>query len=409
MSSLIPACGPDCLRHNAEVHPPLWGTQKENGINHDDLEHGNASRPVRDEDAIDVAALDAWLRAHAPAEDLPRGLPEVRQFPGGASNLTYALRYGSGGDARDLVLRRPPHGARGGSAHDMGREFDIQRSLRPAFGLVPRMVAHAGDTSVLGGDFYVMERVPGTILRGDLDPALATAVTPADLDGLCARFVDVLGRLHDVDVAAHDLERFGRGGDSVARQVAGWTRRLEAARTPDVPDFAATTAWLHAEQPADVGSCLVHNDVRFDNLVLSGGPGTGAPWEVVGVLDWELATIGDPLAELGSALAYWVQADDEPAFRAARRQPTHLDGMWTRQQVVERYAAARGLDVDADAWRFYEVFGLFRLAVIAQQIWARYVAGATTNPAFAGLGPMVRLLAARCRTVIDDGPVGWVR
>ncbi|WZH51487.1 MAG: phosphotransferase family protein [Nocardioides alkalitolerans] len=363
---------------------------------------------MRDEDAIDVVALDAWLRAHAPAEDLPPGLPEVRQFPGGASNLTYALRYGSGGEARDLVLRRPPHGARGGSAHDMGREFDIQRSLRPAFDLVPRMVAHAGDSSVLGADFYVMERVAGTILRGELDPDLAAVARPADLDGLCARLVDVLGRLHDVDVVAHDLERFGRGGDSVARQVAGWTRRLEAARTPDVPDFSAVTAWLAAEQPADVGSCLVHNDVRFDNLVLAGGPGSGTPWEVVGVLDWELATVGDPLAELGSALAYWVQADDEPVFRSARRQPTHLEGMWTRQQVVQTYAAARGLDVDADAWRFYEVFGLFRLAVIAQQIWARYVAGATTNPAFAGLGAMVGLLARRCRTVIDDGPIGWV-
>ncbi|HEY1135819.1 MAG TPA: phosphotransferase family protein [Nocardioides sp.] len=382
--------------------------RRENSIQYDDLERGNASRSVRDEDAVDVAALDAWLRAHAPAEDLPPGPPVVRQFPGGASNLTYALRFGAGADARDLVLRRPPHGARGGSAHDMGREFDIQRSLRPAFGLVPRMVAHAGDSSVLGSDFYVMERVPGTILRGDLEPDLAAAVTPADLGGLCHRFVDVLGRLHDVDVVAHDLERFGRGGNSVARQVAGWTRRLEAARTPDVPDLAPTTAWLHDAQPADVGSCLVHNDYRFDNLVLSGGPGTDAPWDVVGVLDWELATVGDPLTELGSGLAYWVQADDEPAFRSARRQPTHLDGMWTRQEVVQAYAAARGLAVDADTWRFYEVFGLFRLAVIAQQIWARYVAGSTTNAAFAGLGAMIEVLARRCRTVVDDGPIGWV-
>ncbi|MDF9715121.1 phosphotransferase family protein [Nocardioides sp. ChNu-99] len=411
------------------------GQREESVVVSEDGVVGDATRPVRDEDAFDVAAVDGWLRtALAGTADgaevapgvlgseraaLPPGLPVVRQFPGGASNLTYLLRYGplgagsgaapgSGSDGvRELVLRRPPHGARGGSAHDMGREFALQAALRPVFPLVPAMVVHGTDTALLGAEFYVMERLSGTILRSDVPPELAAALAPEAVDDLCGRAVDVLGALHDVDVAAAGLDRFGRGGDSVARQVAGWTRRYAAARTPDVPDFEEVTAWLEAERPADVGSCLVHNDFRFDNLVLHGDPRAGRPFEVAGVLDWELATVGDPLCELGSALAYWVQADDEPAFRASRRQPTHLPGMWTRRQVVEGYAARRGLAVDAGSWRFYEVFGLFRLAVIAQQIWARFVTGATTNPAFAALGPMVGLLEQRCRQVVEHGPVGW--
>lgn len=293
----------------------------------------------------------------------------------------------------------------------MAREHDLQEALAPVFGLVPRMVALAPDSAVLGdpaaGGFYVMEHLAGTILRSDLEPGLAAATTPADLDALCGAAVDVLVALHEVDVDASGLARFGREGSSVDRQVAGWIRRFEAARTPDVPDFADVTAWLDAHRPADVGRCLTHNDFRFDNLVLAGGPLEGRPFEVVGVLDWELATVGDPLCELGSALAYWVQADDDPAFRATRRQPTHLEGMWTRREVVERYAARRGLAVDAASWRFYEVFGLFRLAVIIQQIWTRYVAGATTNPAFASFGDLVVLLEQRCRRVVADGPIGW--
>lgn len=366
---------------------------------------------MRAEDVFDVAAVDAWLRANAaPAHVASFGddLPDVRQFPGGASNLTYQLTYAGPDGPRDLVLRRPPHGARGGSAHDMGREYRLQSALRPVFPLVPTMVAHCTDNDVLGAEFYVMERLTGTILRGELTPDLADAVTPADLDALCGRAVDVLVDLHEVDLEASGLASFGKGDAYVARQVAGWIRRYEAARTDDVPDYADVTAWLDAEQPADLPlRCLVHNDFRFDNLVLAGGPGTDEPFTVTGVLDWELATTGDPLMELGSALAYWVQDDDDDVFVATRRQPTNLPGMWTRQQVVTAYAGRRGLEVDAATWRFYEVFGLFRLAVILQQIWARYRAGLTSNPAFAGFGPMVGYLEQRCRRVIEAGPVGW--
>jgi aminoglycoside phosphotransferase (APT) family kinase protein len=171
--------------------------------------------------------------------------------------------------------------------------------------------------------------------------------------------------------------------------VAGWSRRYRAARTDDVPDFEAVMGWLEERRPADVGACVIHNDWRFDNLVLDADD----PMTVVAVLDWEMATVGDPLMELGSALAYWVQADDDPTYRAMRRQPTHLPGMLSRAEVVELYAQRTGRAVDD--WTFYEVFGLFRLAVILQQIWWRYVHGETTNPAFASFGAAVSYLHDR--------------
>ena len=219
------------------------------------------SRPVRDEDAFDVVAVDAWLREHAPAYDLV-GAPEVRQFPGGASNLTFLLSY----PGRDLVLRRPPAGAKAKSAHDMGREHDIQAALAPVFPYVATMVGLCRDESVIGSEFYVMERLEGTIPRR----RLGFEATPDQVSTLCERAWDVLVDLHAVDVPAIPaLAALNRGEGYVARQVAGWTDRLAKAATDDLGDWSPVTAWLDAHQPADVGQCLIHNDFRFDNLVLS--------------------------------------------------------------------------------------------------------------------------------------------
>ncbi len=178
--------------------------------------------------------------------------------------------------------------------------------------------------------------------------------------------------------------------------MEGWTTRYRKARTDDVGDLEATMAWLAEHQPADLPHVLVHNDFRFDNLVLD----PADPTRLVGVLDWELATVGDPLMDLGSALAYWVQADDDPAFVAIRLQPTHEAGMLTRAEVVERYLAARGLSVTAEQWRFYEVFGAFRLAGIAQQIYYRFHHGQSTNPTHGAFRDVVRLLDRRCTALI---------
>ena len=204
------------------------------------------------------------------------------------------------------------------------------------------MVGYCGDDDVIGSEFYVMERVVGTILRKDVPPDLGL-----DTEGvgtLCRNAVDTLVSLHDVDLEASGLGALDRGDGYVRRQVEGWTARYRRARTEDVGDLEATMAWLAEHQPADLPHVLVHNDFRFDNLVLDPDDAT----RVVGVLDWELATVGDPLMDLGSALAYWVQADDDPDFLAIRLQPTHTPGMLTRAEVVERYLVARGLDVTAE-------------------------------------------------------------
>lgn len=340
--------------------------------------------PVRD--GFDVAAAHGWLTGRL--DGLPDVLPAVSQFTGGASNLTYLLSYPD----RRLVLRRPPAGTRASSAHDMAREYRLQQALRPVYPYVPTVRALCRDPDVIGGDFYVMDHVAGTILRGDLPAGMS--LDAAGARRLSETFVDTLVDLHRVDVRAAGLADLDRGQGYVARQVAGWTGRYARARTPNVPSFRRVTAWLARRQPEDTTSCLIHNDFRLDNLVLDAGD----PQRVVAVLDWEMATIGDPLMDLGGALAYWVQADDDRIARATRRQPTHLPGMLTRREIVERYARRSGLAVGD--WAFYEVFGLFRLAVIAQQIYYRYYRRQTRNPAFRHFWLTVGYLDWRCRRLI---------
>jgi aminoglycoside phosphotransferase (APT) family kinase protein len=349
------------------------------------------TRPVRDEDAFDVDAVARWLRSHAGERwhDVLVGTPEARQFPGGASNLTYLLAW----PGTELILRRPPAGAKAKGAHDMGREHRIQAALAPAFPLVPEMVAHCDDESVIGSEFYVMTRVEGVIPRRELGLDL----TPEQTATLCGNVWDVLVQLHSVDVESTGLAALGKGEGYVARQVAGWTTRLDNAATDDLGDWSDITTWLHSEQPPDVATCLIHNDFRLDNLVLS----PTDPPSVAAVLDWEMATVGDPLMDLGGSMAYWVQDDDDEFFRQFRRQPSNAPGMWSRQQVVDYYCDRVGLSLTGEQWRFYEVFGLFRLAVIAQQIWYRYHHRQTTNEAYAVFGPAVAALEQRCRGLLS--------
>jgi aminoglycoside phosphotransferase (APT) family kinase protein len=343
------------------------------------------AKAVRDEDSFDVAAVDAWLRPHAP--DLT-GPPEVHQFSGGASNLTYLLRY----PERELILRRPPPGTKAASAHDMAREHRVQESLKPTFPYVPTMIALCQDHGVIGSDFYVMERVPGAILRKEIPRDLG--LDGVGLRQLCESFVDRFVDLHQVDPEAAGLADLSKGPGYVRRQVDGWSRRYRAAKTWNVPSFERVMRWLEENQPDDVASCVIHNDFRLDNVVLA----PDDPQRIVGVLDWEMATIGDPLMDLGCSLAYWVQADDDRLMHLIRRQPTHVPGMLTRQEVVGRYAERSGRQIDD--WPFYEVFGLFRVAAIIQQIYYRYHHKQTRNPAFRHFWLGVRYLDRRCRRII---------
>ena len=336
--------------------------------------------PVRDEDAFDIAKVHNWLKSYLELDELPT----VSQFRSGASNLTYLLKYPD----RELVLRRPPVGTKAVSAHDMKREFLIQSRLKPVYDLVPKVIALCEDHSILGSDFYVMERITGDIFRRDVPETL----TKEDISIMATSLVAGLAQLHAVDATV--LTELNKGPGYVTRQVEGWSKRYRNALTDDVPDGEDVMRWLDVNKPEDVGSCIIHGDWRIDNMVFDLGRK-----KLVGVLDWELATVGDPLMDLGSALAYWVDRDDDPEFASLRRQPSHLEGMPTRKEFIAKYLELSGRK--CGDFTFYEVFGLFRLTVIIQQIWARYRAGETTNPAFKGFGVAVNILINRAQGLIS--------
>lgn len=346
------------------------------------LEEAGAARPGQ---AIDAAALLAWCRATVPALFAPSVTAlDVGQFAGGYSNLTYLVRGGE----REVVLRRAPPGVAPGPAHDMVREHRVLSAVWPVTRQVPEPLGCCADPTVLGSPFYLMTRLRGVIVRDA--PPRGITLDAATMDRLCEGFVAALAALHAVDITATGLQSLGRADGYVARQVDGWTRRWQAARTVDVPAMERLAEWLSTHQPATSGGAtLLHNDFKFDNLVLD--PDDLA--RVIGVLDWEMATVGDPLMDLGTTLAYWVEPDDPPLLRALGLGVTARDGSWTRATLAARYAARTGRALTGLA--FYQAFGRFKLAVVAQQLHARYVRGGTTDARFAQLGAVVPVLAAQ--------------
>ena len=338
--------------------------------------------PLRPGEELDAAAVDAWLKQQRPELC---GTPRITQYAGGASNWTYRLEY----DNADLILRRPPAGTKAKSAHDMGREYRVQLALKPVFHYVPTMVAYCEDVRIIGVDFYVMERVAGIIPRKNLPRGLD--LPPATVRQLCLNMLDALIELHQVDYQTAGLSGLSSGTGYIQRQISGWSKRYTQARTWNVPSGRRIMAWLEAHQPSQERICITHNDFRFDNVVLD----TDDPTHILAILDWELATLGDPLMDLGNLLAYWVQADDDFLAQATRRQPTHLPGMLTRKEVVTYYCEKTGFQ--PENWTFYEVYGLFRLSAIAQQIYYRYYHKQTRNPAFKHFWIFVHYLHWRCR------------
>lgn len=326
----------------------------------------DSSGDVREEDAFDVAAVDAFLKSQTQLS----GRPQVGQFPGGASNLTYSLSYPD----RELILRRPPAGHLPKSGHDMKREFTVQSKLAASFPYVPKMVAYCDDRSLIGSDFYVMERVAGIILRKNLPPGLEFSGDAAR--ALSTSWIERLVDLHAVDPAATGLADLGKSDGYVARQIEGWSRRYAAARTYNVPSFKRVISWLERNQPVDVANCIIHNDWRLDNVVLDADD----PGRIVAVLDWEMATLGDPLMDLGATLAYWIEPGEGGLAERFRMQPSNLPGMLSRRELIGLYGQRSGIAVDD--FRFYEVYGYFRLAGIIQQIYKRFHDGETTNPRF---------------------------
>lgn len=351
------------------------------------LDKGGA---VREGEELDAKAVSVWLRGQG--VDVV-GEPTVTQFSGGASNWTYRLQYEGEDKNQDLILRRPPKGTKAKSAHDMVREYTVQKALKDAYPYVPEMIALCTDEAVIGADFYVMERMEGIIPRAELPKGID--LNPEQTRLLCTNVLDALVELHQIDYTEHpDLVNLGRGEGYCERQISGWDKRYVKAKTPNVPSFALVRQWLAKHTPADSKTCIIHNDWRFDNVILD----ADEPTKVIGVLDWEMATLGDPLMDLGSALAYWIEEDDNIIMQQFRRQPTHLEGMMTRDEVVEYYLKQSGLEIDN--WTFYEVFGLFRLSGIIQQIYYRYYHKQTTNPAFKNAWLVIHVMHAKCLKLI---------
>lgn len=348
----------------------------------DKTDFTDPSRGIREGEQLDEQVVGDWLRAQVPGLE---GGCTIRQFPGGSSNLTYHVIVGG----REFVLRRPPFGKIAKSAHDMVREARILTRLKPVFPLVPAVAAVCEDESVMGVNFYVMERIKGIILRRDFPKGMT--VTPELARRLSESLLDTLIALHGIDYAAAGLSDLGKPEGYVRRQVEGWSRRYTDAMTPDAPDCTDIMQWLADNQPGEVRHCIVHNDYRFDNVVLD----PENPERIIGVLDWEMSTLGDPLMELGTILCTWVEAGDPPVALMSRQQPTNTPGMMTRAEVMDYYCRKTGLS--SDRMDFYRVYGMFRMAGIIQQIYYRYFHGQTKDPRFGPLIYYVKHLMDSCR------------
>lgn len=314
---------------------------------------------------------------------------QIKKFSGGYSNLTYLLTIN---DKKKLVLRRPPVGANVKSGHDMGREFRILSTLHPAGLQVPAPIHYCNAPGVIGDDFYIMEYVQGTILRAGLpEKLIPDAETMA---GVFGTFTDQFVQLHGFDYAGAGLSGLGNPDNYPQRQIEGWTRRYESARTGEVRSVEKLILWLNDHIPAPAGASLIHNDFKYDNLVFD-----TKTWQVRAILDWEMSTIGDPLMDLGSSLGYWVTQNDPDWLRAVMPGPTLWDGNPGREGFMHHYALASGRDPGDGV--VYFAYGLLKLAVIAQQIYARWQAGVTADPKFAGLGKVVQGCGTMALQAID--------
>ena len=340
------------------------------------------AKPVRAGEELAIPALAAFLEAEVGA----LGTVRVEQFPGGHSNLTYLVHHGD----REYVLRRPPFGSKVKTAHDMGREVAVLSKLAPVFDRAPRVLAYHDQPDVLGAPFYLMERRRGVILRKEL-PA---GVDAAKVRRLCDLLVDTLVDLHAVDYAAAGLGDFGKPVGYIERQVRGWSDRYTHSQTDDIPDITSVAAWLAEHKPTDGAPALIHNDYKFDNVIFD-----PSLERITGVLDWEMATIGDPLMDLGTSISYWVHADDPQIFQMPIFGVTMKPGMFRRDDFAARYFERAGRP--RQDMVFFYAFGLFKTAVVLQQIYYRYAKGLTQDARFAPFIMVVRALADQAKRAID--------
>ena len=302
----------------------------------------------------------------------------VKQFTHGYSNLTYLLSI----ENKEYVLRKPPIGAikRG---HDMSREFKVQSAVKKEFSKVPKMFAYTDNAAVLGSEFYIMEKVEGIILN--FKEAKKRDIPANDYKTIANAWLDTFTELHQLDYDAIGLTNLGKPEGYVERQVTNWGKQYLKAATKDVPSAEKVMQWMQENQPKNYQHCLIHNDYKYDNVVFKDNS-----WkEITAVLDWEMATLGDPLMDLGTSLGYWTLASDHDFVKQGIPSPTIFEGNPMRSEIVASYAKKSGRDIHNMV--FYYVFGLFKIAVIAQQIYYRYSKGLTSDPRFANLDKAAEL------------------
>ncbi|MEO1807446.1 MAG: phosphotransferase family protein [Bacteroidota bacterium] len=349
---------------------------------------------VRDGEALDKEKLSAHLQQVFP--ELGSDI-DIQQFPSGFSNLTYWVKMG----AREMVLRRPPFGAQVKSGHDMSREYRVLKALKPVFDKVPAVYHYTEDVEIMGSPFYLMERVKGVILRGKgptEEPGEQKKIYPQ----AASAWIDTMVELHQVDYEKAGLGALGRPQGYTRRQIEGWTRRYRKVATENDPVIDKVIQWLNDHIPAETDNTLIHNDYKYDNVVFH-----PENWnQIIAILDWEMATLGDPLMDLGTSIAYWVNSSDPAALRQLGRMPTYHPGNPTRSELLEMYATRSGRDVGN--FSFYFAYGLFKIAVIIQQIYYRYKLGHTQDPRFAQLNHHAVLFFHRAWMAIDSGKIDGV-
>lgn len=344
-------------------------------------------KPVRSGEELDADALFECLKSRIDGLTAPL---EVQQFPSGHSNLTYFVKSGD----REYVLRRPPFGAKHIKAgHDMHREFRVLSGLVPVYPKAPRPVCYVDEAeSPFEASFYLMERVRGVVLRAK--PPAGLVLESATLRTLSENFIDNLADLHAVDWQAAGLGEMYRGDGYVKRQVEGWVKRYRASQTDDVPEIERVVEWITSNVPADSAATMIHNDYKYDNIILDPSDIT----TIRAVLDWEMATVGDPLTDVGMALAYWVDPEDAAEVHAMSFGLTALPGNLNRAQLLERYGARSGRDLSGMRW--HTAFAQFKVAGIIQQIYYRYKQGFTKDERFARMGTMVKLFGSMAERTI---------
>lgn len=328
---------------------------------------------IRPDEQFDQKKVAEYLRDKLPAA---AGDPEVLQFPGGHSNLTYLIRFGD----VEYVLRRPPLGPIAPKAHDMGREYRVLSKLSAVMPEAPKVYHFCEDVSILGAPFIVMERRKGIVIRNAWPPELPD--TEELRRQISESLIDTFARMHTVDYVAAGLGDFGKPEGFVSRQVEGWAGRWERSKTSEVPIVDTMLAWLREKLPASKVASLIHNDYKLDNVMLD----PANPSRISSIFDWEMSTIGDPLLDLGTTLAYWTHVA-MPSQDGRRVVPTTLKGFMSREELLDRYAARTGFDLSVIGW--HEAFALFKNAVVLQQIYYRFVKGQTKDKRFELLGMMV--------------------